>query len=292
MRTPLASCRRRSDGRRRAEQGGQRRGNARGTCRKDREGGGFVHALKFADSAPLSRAHAARLAGIEPPTTGLEGRCSIQLSYRRGLPITRSVPRCRSSRVQVVQLGGHLLALRVETAPGVDQGLCLGQREASLESEPKAVEPEHERRNPRLRLQVEELPEGLHPRCRRLSVQRPQVLHGPTQVREQLARLGRLPLPHHSASPRIGGRQVDAEAPFGLAPAWSFPTPRPRGDQRAAQLRKLCLAEQLMRSLPVSVGIPTQPGHGRAGNGVRRPSSRPSRPGPPTAAVGPSGRML
>jgi hypothetical protein len=38
----------------------------------------------------------ARLEGIEPPTTGLEGRCSIQLSYRRG----RAKQEGRSAGVQ------------------------------------------------------------------------------------------------------------------------------------------------------------------------------------------------
>ena len=38
-------------------------------------------------SAPAggeTKGRPARLAGLEPATTGLEGRCSIQLSYRRG----------------------------------------------------------------------------------------------------------------------------------------------------------------------------------------------------------------
>ena len=31
----------------------------------------------------------ARLEGIEPPTDGLEIRCSILLSYRRGFPVSQ-----------------------------------------------------------------------------------------------------------------------------------------------------------------------------------------------------------
>ena len=34
----------------------------------------------------------ARLEGIEPPTHGLEIRCSIRLSYRRGVPSGAGTP--------------------------------------------------------------------------------------------------------------------------------------------------------------------------------------------------------
>ena len=42
----------------------------------------------------------ARLEGIEPPTPGLEGRCSIQLSYRRVRHL-RYTSRSRLTRLEV-----------------------------------------------------------------------------------------------------------------------------------------------------------------------------------------------
>ena len=59
------------------ERAGGDRGERQGTARKQgRE--------EFLDEQGSMRERRARLAGLEPATTGLEGRCSIQLSYRRG----------------------------------------------------------------------------------------------------------------------------------------------------------------------------------------------------------------
>ena len=44
----------------------------------------------------LRNSNLARLEGIEPPTTGLEGRCSIQLSYRRSTGETGRGSRIRT----------------------------------------------------------------------------------------------------------------------------------------------------------------------------------------------------
>ena len=56
-------------------------------------------------SGEMVRGKLARLEGIEPPTPGLEGRCSIQLSYRRvrHLRYTSGSP-LRASRVALVVL--------------------------------------------------------------------------------------------------------------------------------------------------------------------------------------------
>ena len=45
------------------------------------------HSVPQTDALPTElHPPLARLGGLEPPTNGLEGRCSIQLSYRRSLP--------------------------------------------------------------------------------------------------------------------------------------------------------------------------------------------------------------
>jgi hypothetical protein len=43
--------------------------------------GGASHMIHYLTHATLAKM--VRLAGFEPTTTSLEGRCSIQLSYRR-----------------------------------------------------------------------------------------------------------------------------------------------------------------------------------------------------------------
>src|SRR5699024_2176318 len=84
----------------RAEQGGQRQGDRAGAGRgRDAGVDGAGHGAQY----PWKRSRcprAARLAGIEPATTGLEGRCSIQLSYRRGRSDNGQTPRTRVMTIQ------------------------------------------------------------------------------------------------------------------------------------------------------------------------------------------------
>ena len=48
----------------------------------------FCFSVCFESCLGLSRTFVARPAGVEPATRGLEGRCSIQLSYGRMLMIS------------------------------------------------------------------------------------------------------------------------------------------------------------------------------------------------------------
>jgi hypothetical protein len=65
-----------------------------------------------------------RLAGIEPATLGLEGRCSIQLSYRRAPRLSLLTPREATAAGLIVpeivpaQLSGGLLDVGGETLLG------------------------------------------------------------------------------------------------------------------------------------------------------------------------------
>jgi hypothetical protein len=61
---------------------------ARGKKWGGRPGLNRQHLEPQSSALPLSYTHRrkARLGGLEPPTDGLEGRCSIQLSYRRSGP--------------------------------------------------------------------------------------------------------------------------------------------------------------------------------------------------------------
>ena len=82
----------------RAEQGGQGSRHAAGLFGGIERAGEVVHGLNIPGFGAAVHGAAARLAGIEPATTGLEGRCSIQLSYRRGLPIRYPATRQTASR--------------------------------------------------------------------------------------------------------------------------------------------------------------------------------------------------
>jgi hypothetical protein len=55
-----------------------------------------------------TRSRPARLAGLEPATTGLEGRCSIQLSYRRGLVPTTTYATPTRSRHSVTSRSARM----------------------------------------------------------------------------------------------------------------------------------------------------------------------------------------
>jgi hypothetical protein len=65
-------------------------------------------------SRPASRAQVARPAGLEPATLGLEGRCSIQLSYGRSPHLTIALPVRQFSDTSIARLcrRGELVGAR------------------------------------------------------------------------------------------------------------------------------------------------------------------------------------
>ncbi len=57
---------------------------------------GLIRRRSFVCSPPARCIKVARLAGLEPATLGLEGRCSIHMSYRRFDPFDPTVATCRT----------------------------------------------------------------------------------------------------------------------------------------------------------------------------------------------------
>jgi hypothetical protein len=68
-------------------------------------------------SAGVVAVEVARLEGIEPPTHGLEGRCSVRLSYRRVPVLLLTYPKSRPSARATITLAYHRAATRFPTHP-------------------------------------------------------------------------------------------------------------------------------------------------------------------------------